>query len=193
MKINSVKNQNTLSPNFKGFYKIKADSDNYKFLKEVVKPYYKRVQNQDMDIFVGAHPFQTQFELILEENFSKSKYTKEWMKSNAEQYGADFSNIDNTTIFVVTQKQDTRTLRNYIKERIDLHKKELSLFNVAKNMIHSIIKPEYDISIPQYHWDTLETLKKNKIELYEFNKFMADKKVTTVDSVLELCSRIMQK
>lgn len=193
MQINPINTNYKYNPKFTAYYKMPFDKDSFEFLQKAVKPLYEKVRRQRMEIFVGEHPFQPLYEISMNKELNKSQYSKEWMRANAQNYGADFSDIDKNSIYVVTTNKDSKDLFDYMKQRLTSFIKADSLFGRIKRIIQYIKNPPVNNNVPNYLIDIFSTLDENSKELAKFNEFMKSKKVENADSLFHMCSLIMQK
>ncbi len=112
MKINRIENIN-----FNGIYRIQNTPKNIEEIKKYVEPMYNYLKHEPIFQFSGKNPFRAGLDFVMNFIANSQNGNVDWLKMNAEIYGADFKNLGDENLFVVAGEKSIKKLFEYIVER----------------------------------------------------------------------------
>jgi len=107
------------STNFNGIYRIKNTPKNLDDMMKHVLPMYSHLRHEPVFVFSGRNPFKAAVDMLMELIADSQKSTIEWLKMNAEIHGLNLSKLNDDEIHIISGKQKTEEIVEYIKHRVE--------------------------------------------------------------------------
>ena len=176
----------TTKPSFNGIYRIKNTPKNIEEVQNIIIPLYKACKEEPIIMFVGSNPLKSVKDALIQKHADKLGYSVEWLKANAQNFGASLWDFESEFLHVVSSRKDYNGLMDYLNKRISSHSKFLYF---VKEIFKGFFKHKEK---PEHLRDVFRILDLDKQEDIAFSKQFS-KRIKDTNSIEELSSNLLQE
>lgn len=189
MQISTIDNKT----NFNGIYKIPKTGSNISEIGTKILPEYYSLKDEPVFLFSGSNPFNSVLDRMSSAIVNKlgGCYSVDWLKFNAERFGANISDFGEEVLHIITGKTDIEKFEQYTASRVKAAKKEASLLKIFTEMFKKEKVP-FDKQTPKYLRPLFYALQSNRKETTAFEEFTQNK-VISVKTPQELLDKMLME